>query len=109
MKIKIKLLASWTQALHDAYAVHIETFDPASQHDQLLFEHAYLFYLRLADQIRKDQRQYTITLTSTEALAFFQFWQETPLIAGSLEYVVVSEIIKRIDQASKQPKRLITS
>lgn len=106
MKLKTKLPASWFAALYDAYYRAIKTFHPRDEHEKLLLEHARELCARLSMQLLNDQAKYTLTLTGAEALAFLQWWSINPHDSGSLEYVVVSELIKKIDLTAKAPKRL---
>ena len=106
-KIKIKLDGGWYASLHSAYVKAIRQFECHSEHDHLLLEHAQDLCHTMGKKLLDDQTQYTISLTSVEALAYAQWWSVNQLDPSSLEFVTMSKVLGQIDQYSKAPKKQI--
>lgn len=92
------------QALYSAYNVISEQFNPENDHEELLYEHVQAFRLRLAQMAIFQQKQYTITMDSCEALAFMQLWNMTGTNPATLQHLAITSITELIDKKSKQPK-----
>lgn len=100
VKLKMKLLQGWMEALYTAYVAQEHLFKPENEHEELLLEHVRELLSRLSKQLGNDQEKYTLTLTGTEAMAFLQFWMIVPVERGSLIQVVIHHIIQHIDKKS---------
>lgn len=92
------------QSLYSAYNIICEQFNPENDHEELLYEHAQALRIRLAQMSFIQQKQYTISMDSCEALAFMQLWNMTGTRSASLHHLAITSIIELIDQKSKQPK-----
>lgn len=103
--VKHKLNAQRMEALSLAY-LSVMNHVPEDGHELLLHEHARELLCRISTMLLSDQQKYTLKMSGTEAMAFMQLWYTIPVAAGSLEQVVIGEMIKTIDKASKQPKLL---
>lgn len=101
--VKHKLTAQRLEALSIAY-LSVMRHVPEDGHELLLQEHARELLQRISTMLLSDQQKYTLKMNGSEAMAFMQLWYTIPVPAGSLEQVVIGEIIKTIDKASKQPR-----
>ncbi len=103
--VKVKLKHDWLSALQVQYFNTINAFVSETEHDELLNEHAAEIHARLMKLLGKEQHNYTVELTSTQAMAFMQYWMMIPVPAGTLQQVTISKIIQAIDKKAKHHAR----
>jgi len=108
--IKIKLTISELRELLKVYGKYIPLYEPANEHEDLLFEHMvfqYYHLLRIYNRVAPAataKKRYTWNLHSRDALAFYQVWQTVDLLADSSDSyasVIVCNVIAAIDHYSK--------
>ena len=56
--------------------------------------------------VEREQMNYTLLITSVEALAFYQLWSSKPMNVNNYGAVIINSVIEKIDQKHKHSKVL---
>lgn len=103
--IKIKMNHNRLEALGQQYELLTDSYEPENAHEHLLFECLVLMRDKIEKMLRAAQLKYTLTLSSLEALAFFQVWNMVDTSHHVYADIVICNIIEVIHKASIDPKR----
>lgn len=94
-------------ALAVVHAELVRAYEADDAHEALLYEHIVELNAMFQEKVRKEQRNYSIRLSSPQVLAFVQIWQQCRLIADQFTDVILNEVLQDIDKRSKAPKRML--
>lgn len=84
------------EALLEICAEMLEEFSPRNEHQLLLREYLQDLQLRLRDMLRKQQENYVLTLTGTEAMAFYQLWNMLDISHDKYANLIVDHLLKKM-------------
>lgn len=94
--IGIRISNQRLEALLDVCNVVLGNFFPIDDHQSLLREYLRELQHKLLSMAKKEQELYTLTLSSTEAMAFYQLWQVMNIKHDKYATVIVSTMLAKI-------------
>lgn len=103
IELRIKLSRLQVESLYSLYNHFYTEYNPEGEHEKLLYEHLLEMHFKLQGLFNKHQGTYTLPLTATEAIAFFQTWN-TIEVHDKLADVTTRNIIALIDKKAKAPR-----
>ena len=74
----------------------LEEFKPENAHHHLLKEYLAEFSERLNAMILRNQHLYTLMLTNTEAMAFYQLWNTLDISHDKYAMIIVEGLMKKM-------------
>jgi hypothetical protein len=104
-EVKIPLSHDRLEAVSFQYSQLLQAYQPENDHDRLLFECMIELSEKIGKTLLRDQGKYTLTLTSREALAFYQLWNQVDLSHDPYSRVIINSMIAEIHKASIDPRR----
>lgn len=98
--ISVRLSRQRIEALLQIYEDINQHFKPINDHHHLLYAFLGELQHKLSLLYRKVQADYTLTLTTTEAIAFYQLCQEIDLSQHSYGHIILSAMLQQMEQAA---------
>jgi hypothetical protein len=103
--IKLKLTHDRLQALNKLYGDLINIYQPDDTHEALLLEHAIELQWRIGRFLQaRRQETYTMSLSSTEAMAFYQMWSVVDVDNDPYGNAIILSAIEQINKQAIQSK-----
>ena len=99
-----KLGVKQLEELHSMYGLYANNSSIEDEHELLLVAHVQDMYLKLDDLKEKIIKTVKLTMTNSEALAFFQFWNVTDTSKWPLANVIVHDMVGKIDKKAKNQR-----
>lgn len=95
--IRVRISHQRVEALHEICDEMLEEFKPHNEHQLLLKE--YLAELRehLDNIKQRNQNLYTLILSGTEALAFYQLWKMLDISNDKYATLIVDNLLKKMN------------
>ena len=94
--IRVRISHQRVTALRDICSDMLNTFQPENDHQVLLREYMLELRHKLQNLAAKNQETYTITLSGTEAIAFYQLWQTMDVQEDRYAALVIDGMIKKL-------------
>ena len=94
--IRVRLSYQRVEALADVCTDMMDSFVPANDHHTLLREYMAELQYKLGKMIRQPQEAYTLSLSGTEAVAFYQLWQMLDIRHDKYATVIVETMLKKM-------------
>lgn len=94
--IRVRISHLRVEALIEICKDMLGEFKPQNDHHFLLREYMQELQHRLTLMSRRPQDEYTLTLSGTEAVAFYQMWQMMDLKHDKYATVIVETMVKKI-------------
>ena len=94
--IRVRLSHQRIEALHDICGEMLESFRPANDHHVLLREYMLELRHNLHAMSARTQDDYTLSLSGTEAVAFYQLWQLLDIKHDKYATVIVETMLKKM-------------
>lgn len=95
--IRIRINRQRVDALVEICEEMLEEFIPVNEHQQLLKEYLGDLRQQLCDMIKRDQQNYLLLLTSTEAMAFYQLWTMLDISHDRYACLIVGNLLKKMN------------
>ena len=96
--VRVRLSNQRLEALQDICAAMLEGFLPDNDHHHLLAEYMRDLQQRLILLLKKTQGEYTLSLSGTETLAFYQLWQMHDLKHDKYARVIVETMLNKMSR-----------
>jgi hypothetical protein len=98
--IRISITNDRLEALHGLCAEMKDDFKPKNEHGSLLKEYMLELEHRLNKMMQRKQERYTLCLTGTETMAFYQLWNMLDIRHDRYAKVIVGSMIQKMSAAS---------
>ncbi|MDR3681299.1 MAG: hypothetical protein P4L41_15140 [Flavipsychrobacter sp.] len=94
--IPIRVTGERLEALHSLCVSMKEDFKPENEHGRLLKEYMLELEHRLQQMVDRRQERYTLNLTGTEAMAFYQLWNMLDIRHDRYAKVIVGGLLQKM-------------
>ncbi len=94
--IRVRISHLRVEALIDICKDMLSSFKPLNDHHFLLREYMQELQHKLKLMSKRMQDDYTLSLSGTEAVAFYQMWQMMDLKHDKYATVIVETMVKKI-------------
>jgi hypothetical protein len=94
--IRIRINQQRIEALHEIGEEMLEEFKPVNEHQQLLKEYLTDLNHRLKDMLQRNQHVYTLILSATEAMAFYQLWNMLDISRDKYAALIVDNLLMKM-------------
>ncbi len=96
--IRVRISHQRVEALQELCDEMNDSFQPTNDHHLLLKEYMYELQHSLKKLTQKPQELYTIALSGTESIAFYQLWQMLDLKNDKYAAVIVESMLKKMSR-----------
>lgn len=94
--VRIRVSHQRVEALHEICGEMLDEFRPDTDHRQLLHEYMHELRQKLQAMLDRNQENYTLTLTGTEAVAFYQLWHMLDIRHDKYAVLIVDTLLKKM-------------
>jgi len=94
--IRVRLSHQRLEALTEICGEMIVSFKPLNDHHFLLKEYMLELQHNLSSLSARQQEEYTLSLTGTEAVAFYQLWQMIDLRHDKYATLIIETMLKKM-------------
>lgn len=94
--IKIRVTGDRLEALHNLCIEMKDDFKPNTEHGILLKEYMLELEHRLQKMVQRRQERYTLNLSTTEAIAFYQLWNMLDIRHDRFAKVIVGTMLQKM-------------
>ncbi len=94
--IRVRISHQRVEALLELCSNICNTFKPTNEHHFLLKEYMVELQHKLKKMIARIQDMYTLSLSHTEAIAFYQLWHIMDLQHDKYAGIVIGTLLKKI-------------
>ena len=94
--IRLRISNQRIEALLEICEEMLEEFVPMNEHQLLLREYLTDLRYKLPEMLLRQQELYTLTLTGTEAMAFYQLWNMLDTSRDKYATLVVDSLLKKL-------------
>jgi hypothetical protein len=94
--IRIRISHQRMEALKEICEEMLEEFMPVTGHQQLLKEYLLELWQKLPDMLKRGQEVYTLTLSGSEAMAFYQLWNMLDISTDKYAALIVSGMMEKM-------------
>ena len=95
-RINIRISQQRVEALKEICEEMLEEFAPLNEHQQLLREHLVDLQDKLKEMLGRNQQNYTLSHSGSEAMAFYQMWQMLDISRDKYANLVVDNLLKKM-------------
>lgn len=95
-RIRLRISHQRTEALQEICAEMLEEMETDTEHRQLLHEYMIELSEKLDTMLERNQENYTLLLSGTEATAFYQLWSELDIRHDKYAEIIVDNLLKKI-------------
>lgn len=94
--VRIRISHERLEALHNLCIEMKNDFVPDTEHGSLLKEYMLELEHRLKNMVDRNQERYTLNLSGTEAIAFYQLWNMLDIRHDKYANVIVGSLIQKM-------------
>ncbi len=94
--VRVRISHQRVEALQDICAEMLQSFKPLNDHHFLLREYMRELQHKLALMSKRAQNEYTLSLTGTESVAFYQLWQALDIKHDKYATLIVETMLKKM-------------
>lgn len=94
--IRIRITHERLEALCTICSEMTGDFAPQNEHGHLLREYLRELHHKLQKMLERKQEKYSLSLTGTESIAFYQLWNMLDIKHDQYANVIVNSIIARL-------------
>ena len=94
--IRVRISRQRVEALMDICAEMLQAFKPLNDHHFLLREYMLELRHKLRSMSLKTQEDYTLSLSGTEAVAFYQLWHLLDIRHDKYASVIVETMLRKM-------------
>lgn len=94
--IRVRLSHQRLEALTEICGEMSASFQPANDHHVLLKEYMSELRHNLSALAARQQEEYTLSLSGTEAVAFYQLWQMVDLRHDKYATLIIETMLKKM-------------
>lgn len=103
--IEFRLHESIATELKDIYEHHLDTYDITDPYEQLLAQHIKDTYLKLSHMLKKMMKTARLSMSNSEATAFYQIWSTTDTSPWPIADVILADMVKKVEKRILAPKK----
>jgi hypothetical protein len=94
--IRVRISHQRMEALADICEELATDFKTLNEHQVLLKAYMHDLRYKLRDMMRKEQEQYLLVLTRTEATAFYQLWNMVDIRHDRYAMLIVEDLVRKM-------------
>lgn len=94
--VRVRISHQRVDALLEICQEMLQSFKPVNDHHFLLREYMRELQHKLTAMIKRVQDTYTLTLSGTESVAFYQLWQMLDIKHDKYATVIVETMLKKM-------------
>lgn len=94
--VRVRISHQRVEALLEICAEMLQSFKPVNDHHFLLREYMRELQFKLTAMIKRIQENYTLSLTTTESVAFYQLWNMLDIRHDKYAAVIVETMLKKM-------------
>jgi hypothetical protein len=94
--VRVRISHQRVEALMEICEEMLQSFKPVNDHHFLLREYMRELQHKLTLMIRRIQENYTLSLTNTESVAFYQLWNMLDIRHDKYAAVIVETMLKKM-------------
>ena len=94
--VRVRISHQRVEALLEICAEMLQSFRPLNDHHYLLREYMRELQHKLLNMSARAQDDYTLTLSGTEAVAFYQLWHMLDIKHDKYASVIVETMLKKM-------------
>jgi len=94
--VRIRISYQRVEALIEICDEMLEEFRPVNDHQLLLREYLEELHHKLRAMQARKQELYTLILTGTEAIAFYQLWKQMDISRDKYAILIVDNLLKKM-------------
>ncbi|MEI6053169.1 MAG: hypothetical protein WCQ44_10745 [Opitutaceae bacterium] len=91
--IRVQISCQRVEALLEICDEMMEEFTPVNEHQKLLREFLMELQKNLRDMLRRSQEEYVLALSGTEAMAFYQLWNQLDISHDKYATLIVDNLL----------------
>ncbi len=96
--IRLRISAQRTEALQEICAEMQEEMETDTDHQRLLYEYMVELQEKLESMLQRNQENYTLMLSGTEATAFYQLWNHLDIRHDKYAEIIVDTLLKKMSR-----------
>jgi urease gamma subunit len=96
--VRVNISRQRVEALTEICEEMLEDFRPGNAHQELLMEYMRDLKKTLEDMLKRDQEDYLLTLTGTEAMAFYQLWNMLDIRHDKYASLIVDNLLNKMSR-----------
>ncbi|WP_105039073.1 hypothetical protein [Flavipsychrobacter stenotrophus] len=94
--VRVRISHQRVEALLEICEEMLQSFKPVNDHHFLLREYMRELQFKLTLMIKRIQENYTLSLTTTESVAFYQLWNMLDIRHDKYAAVIVETMLKKM-------------
>lgn len=103
--IEFRLHESVATELKDVYEHHLDTYDFTDPYEQLLAQHIKDTYLKLKHMLRTMMKTAKLSMSNSEAMAFYQIWNTTDTSSWPIADIILTDMVKKVEKRIHPPRK----
>ena len=96
--IRVQISCQRVEALLEICDEMMEEFAPVNEHQKLLREFLMELQKNLRDMLRRSQEEYVLALSGTEAMAFYQLWNQLDISHDKYATLIVDNLLQKMSR-----------
>ncbi len=96
--IRVQISCQRVEALLEICDEMMEEFAPVNEHQKLLREFLMELQKNLRDMLRRSQDEYVLALSGTEAMAFYQLWNQLDISHDKYATLIVDNLLQKMSR-----------
>ncbi len=96
--IRVQISCQRVEALLEICDEMMEEFTPVNEHQKLLREFLMELQKNLRDMLRRSQEEYVLALSGTEAMAFYQLWNQLDISHDKYATLIVDNLLQKMSR-----------